>query len=98
MCGPSLTRDAVLDALREIEDPEVGTSIVDLGLIRRHLDFRGRLRYRGNDNNHPLLPGFRLSHRGDKDAAGGVGAVSKAQVRLVYDPPWSPDMAELFSF
>ncbi|MBB4170438.1 metal-sulfur cluster biosynthetic enzyme [Rhizobium sp. BK538] len=33
MCGPSLTRDAVLDALREIEDPEVATSIVDLGLI-----------------------------------------------------------------
>lgn len=30
-----LTRDQVLDRLREVVDPEIGVSLVDLGLIRQ---------------------------------------------------------------
>ncbi len=30
-----LTRDQVLDRLREVVDPEIGISLVDLGLIRK---------------------------------------------------------------
>lgn len=98
MCGPSLTRDAVLDALREIEDPEVGTSIVDLGLIYDISISEDGFVIVEMTTTTRFCPASGFLTEAVKIRLEALEQVSKAQVRLVYDPPWSPDMAELFSF
>lgn len=98
MCGPSLTRDAVLDALREIEDPEVATSIVDLGLIYDISISEDGFVIVEMTTTTRFCPASGFLTEAVKIRLEALQQVSKAQVRLVYDPPWSPDMAELFSF
>jgi len=98
MCGPSLTRDAVLDALREIEDPEVATSIVDLGLIYDISISEDGFVIVEMTTTTRFCPASGFLTEAVKIRLEALEQVSKAQVRLVYDPPWSPDMAELFSF
>ncbi|EJL53691.1 putative metal-sulfur cluster biosynthetic enzyme [Rhizobium sp. CF122] len=98
MCGPSLTRDAVLDALREIEDPEVATSIVDLGLIYDISISEDGFVIVEMTTTTRFCPASGFLTEAVKIRLEALEQVSKAQVRLVYDPPWSPDMAQLFSF
>lgn len=98
MCEPSLTRDAVLDALRKIEDPEVATSIVDLGLIYDISISEDGFVIVEMTTTTRFCPASGFLTEAVKIRLEALEQVSKAQVRLVYDPPWSPDMAELFSF
>ena len=98
MCGPSLTRDAVLDALREIEDPEVATSIVDLGLIYDISISEDGFVIVEMTTTTRFCPASGFLTEAVKIRLEALEQVSKAQVRLVYDPPWSPEMAQLFSF
>ena len=98
MCEPSLTRDAVLDALRKIEDPEVATSIVDLGLIYDISISEDGFVIVEMTTTTRFCPASGFLTEAVKIRLEALEQVSKAQVRLVDDPPWSPDMAELFSF
>jgi metal-sulfur cluster biosynthetic enzyme len=94
MRGPDdepTTRDRVLGALREVIDPELGLNVVDLGLVYA---------VRGNDAGAvyvelsmttPACPlGEHIVAEAEQRirALGGVWSV---QVRLVWDPPWTPE-------
>lgn len=83
--------DRVRDALRVVLDPELGLNIVDLGLV-----------YHASGNSEGIEVAFTLTTpscpMGEflieeiRDTlANAFPDAPGVQVRLVWDPPWSPD-------
>lgn len=85
------TETDVLDALRQVLDPEVGMSIVDLGLIYdvRIEGSRVRVAMTLTSAGCPMGESIR---GGAEFALLNLAGVTEAQVELVFDPPWHPGM------
>ena len=86
-----LTEAAVLDALRQVLDPEIGMNIVDLGLIY-DVAVTGtsvRVSMTLTSAGCPMGESIR---GGAELALLDLAGVSAAQVELVFDPPWHPGM------
>ena len=84
------TKDEVIDALRQVEDPELGMDIVDLGLLYdvevdgSHVKVTHTLTSMGC----PVGPMIQEDiHRVTSEVEG----VDEIDVELTWDPPWSPD-------
>jgi len=86
-----LTEVAVLDALRQVLDPEIGMNIVDLGLIYdvRINGSEVRVAMTLTSAGCPMGESIRS---GAEIALLNLAAVTDAQVELVFDPPWHPGM------
>lgn len=86
----SLNQALVLDALREVEDPELGCNIVDLGLIygvsvdQGNVTVRMTLTTQGCPMHDSLIYGAKV-------AVLKLDAVEDVDVELVWDPPWTPE-------
>lgn len=93
-----ITSDVVLDALRDIEDPEIGTNIVDLGLIYEVTIDNNRAVTVKMTTTTRFCPASAFLADAVKTRVESLESVSQANVELVYEPAWSPEMAELFSF
>jgi metal-sulfur cluster biosynthetic enzyme len=86
----SLTKDDVFDALRVVEDPELGMDVVDLGLV-----------YEVTVDGPAVSVLYSLTSMGCpagaqieqdiRDAVGSMEGVEKVTTELTYTPPWSPD-------
>ncbi|HSD42785.1 MAG TPA: metal-sulfur cluster assembly factor [Burkholderiales bacterium] len=85
------TDDAVWDALRTVNDPEVGMNVVDLGLVYR-VDVQGADVHVELTMTSPACP---LGDVIVENAAGAIRAAApaagKIDIALVWDPPWTPD-------
>jgi len=88
----SLTQEEVMDALKEVYDPEIGYDIVSLGLIYNvGIDSENNVKVVMTLTT-PMCPlaGFIV-----EEARRKVSELEKAedvQLELSFDPPWSPDM------
>jgi metal-sulfur cluster biosynthetic enzyme len=84
------TRDDVLDALRTVEDPELGMDIVELGLV-----YDVEVDAANVKVIHSLTsmgcPAGPYIQEGVFDAARSVPGVENVEVELTWDPPWTPD-------
>ena len=86
--------EAIMDVLREIPDPEMPISIVDLGLVEDvRIETNGDSAVVSIDIlptfvGCPALPMIETEIRTKVGAVEGVGEVS---VQFIYDPPWSVD-------
>lgn len=84
------SQEAILDALRTVKDPELNLNVVDLGLvysIQSHddqIDVEMTL-------TSPACPAGPEILRNAVSALERLEGVSKANVKLVMSPPWSPD-------
>ena len=87
--GPS--RDAVLDALRNVYDPELGINIVDLGLVYEVEIKNGEvdITYSLTTMGCPIGPMIEEQMQG---FLAGVPGVKEVRAEMVLRPPWSPDM------
>lgn len=86
-----LTEAAVLDALRQVLDPEIGMNIVDLGLIY-DVKIAGsgvRVAMTLTTAGCPMSESIR---GGAELALLNLEGVTAAHVELVFDPPWHPGM------
>lgn len=82
---------AVLDALREVEDPEAGMNIVDLGLVYgvRCGDAAIAIDLTMTTAACPMTDMIAGQVR---DAVAAIAPPGTAvDVELVWDPPWTPD-------
>jgi metal-sulfur cluster biosynthetic enzyme len=83
-------QDTILDALRTVKDPELNINVVELGLvytIQTHddvIDVEMTL-------TTPACPAGPEILRNAAGALEKLEGVSKANVKLVMSPPWSPD-------
>ncbi|MBB3648283.1 metal-sulfur cluster biosynthetic enzyme [Rhizobium sp. BK619] len=98
MPATDVTKEQVFAALREIEDPEVGTNLVDLGLIYQ-IDTTavGVVKIEMTTTTR-FCPASAFIIEAVRTRVGTIAGVGEVVIDLVYDPPWSPEMATLFSF
>ena len=89
-CGVA-SREAVIDALRTVCDPEIPVNIYDLGLIYR-LDIRkdGSVSI-DMTLTAPACPVAGAMPRTVAEAVAAVAGVGEVEVELVWEPPWSQD-------
>jgi metal-sulfur cluster biosynthetic enzyme len=85
------TKEDVIEALREVEDPELGMDIVELGLMYDVdvEDSNVKVRYSLTSLGCPAGP---MIEEGIREAAAGVPGVAAVETELIWDPPWSPEM------
>ena len=88
----SSTKDAILEALKNVIDPELGLNIVDLGLVYDvQLDEQGDvdIQYSLTTMGCPIGPMIEDQMRGFLRGVPGVGEV---RPEFVIRPPWTPEM------
>jgi radical SAM protein len=85
--APAVT--AIERALERVLDPELGLSVVDLGMIYG-IDVEGGTTRIRMTLTAPGCPLHEVLVEGVRAAALGVPGVQRAEVELVFDPPWTP--------
>ena len=93
----ALAEDKVREALKQVIDPELYVNIVDLGLI-----YVVDVGDENEDGTHdvtiemtmtsPMCPAGPQLVAGTKGAAEELEEVRSAEVKVVMEPPWSPDL------
>ncbi len=87
----TLTPDAVKEALSPITDPEIGISIVDLGLIRRvAVSEDGTSVTVTMTLTTPFCPEGPEIVAAVEHTLRTLPGVTDASVQLEWDPPWDP--------
>jgi metal-sulfur cluster biosynthetic enzyme len=87
----TVTKDDVLEALRDVYDPEIPVNIVDLGLVYEvevadaDVEVQMTLTFAGCGMGPYIAQQaeWRLAE---------VEGIEDINVDLVFDPPWTPDM------
>lgn len=92
MNGSSELVGRVREALREVIDPEIGFNIVDIGLVYDIALEEGGIVKVTMTTTTRGCPATDFLKDGAGEAAHNVEGVQSADVRLTYDPPWTPDM------
>jgi metal-sulfur cluster biosynthetic enzyme len=91
MNATPLDESLIRETLRQVIDPEIGCNIVDLGLIY-DLVIRGRQVRVRMTLTTPGCPMHEMIAGGVQMALLNLDGVDDAEVELVWDPPWHPDM------
>lgn len=85
------TREALIEALRTVQDPEIPVNIYDLGLIYKlEVDDQGKVEVEMTLTAPACPVAGTLPHEVGR-VIDAVPGVSDAVVRLVWSPPWSAD-------
>ena len=94
---PALLKEAVIEALRGIHDPEIPVNIYDLGLIYDlGIDDDGNVDIRMTLTTPACPVAGSMPGQGDC-AVREVPGVRSARVELVWEPPWSRDRQDMFT-
>ena len=85
-----VTKDDVLEALHQVEDPELGMDIVELGLLY-DVEVEGskvRVTHSLTSMGGPAGPMIQEDiHRVTSELPG----VEDVEIELTWDPPWTPE-------
>jgi metal-sulfur cluster biosynthetic enzyme len=87
-----LTEEGILQALRGVNDPEVGVNIVDLGLIYSTQIDGGRVRISMTMTTPACPMHSYLTQQVREAILDHDEEVESVEVELVWDPPWSSRM------
>jgi metal-sulfur cluster biosynthetic enzyme len=84
------TRDDVMEVLRQVEDPELGMDIVDLGLVYEAEveSSTAKVTYSLTSMGCPAGP---LIAQDIDSAVRQVEGIEDVELELTFDPPWTPD-------
>ena len=85
-----VTREDVFDALRVVEDPELGMDIVELGLLydAEVESARVKITYSLTSLGCPVGP---LIEQQIREVVESMPGVEEVEAELTWDPPWSPE-------
>jgi metal-sulfur cluster biosynthetic enzyme len=85
-----VTKDDVVEALRQVEDPELGMDIVELGLLYdvEVDDSRIKVLYSLTSLGCPAGP---LIQEQIEDVTRSIPGVQAVESELTWDPPWTPE-------
>lgn len=82
---------AVRDALAQVDDPEVGMNIVDLGLVYGVEVAPDAVRVDVTMTTAACPIGDMITEQARQAVAAIVPDGTAVEIRLVWDPPWTPD-------
>jgi metal-sulfur cluster biosynthetic enzyme len=84
------TREELIEVLRQVEDPELGMDIVDLGLLYdvQVEDATARVTYSLTSMGCPAGP---LIAQDIDAVVRQVEGIEEVELELTFDPPWTPD-------
>ena len=86
-----VTRDEIIDALRIVEDPELGMDIVELGLFYdAEVDESSNVKvtYSLTSLGCPVGP---MIDQQIHEVVAAIPGVGHVETELTWDPPWSPE-------
>ncbi len=86
-----LSRNEVMDALRDVYDPEIPVNVVDLGLIYSVEVDDGDVHVEMTLTAAGCGMGPYIAQQAEWRIA-ELDEVEDVQVDVVFDPPWNPDM------
>jgi metal-sulfur cluster biosynthetic enzyme len=87
----ALTEDDVLEVLEEVIDPELGLDFVSLGLVY-DVEIEDQDVYITFTLTTPACPiGPQVSEQ-MREFVGDLPGVGSVHPKMVFDPPWSPEM------
>ncbi|MGC8924072.1 MAG: metal-sulfur cluster assembly factor [Candidatus Micrarchaeia archaeon] len=84
----NITKDDVMNALKQVVDPELGINVVDLGLIYS-IDINNSRVGIKMTLTTPMCPLATLLVENVKSAVEKMEGVKHVEVEVVFDPPWS---------
>ncbi len=88
----AVTEETIMEALGTVNDPEIpGLSIVDLGLIYAVEVEGGKVAVRMTVTA-PGCPMAQYMAQMAKKAVEELDGVDEANVEVVFEPPWNPEM------
>ena len=91
MVTDSITREAVVEALRDVFDPEIPVNVYDLGLVYE-IQLKGADVYVQMTLTAPGCGmGPYIAQQAEWRIA-EVDGVGDVEVEMVFDPPWSPEL------
>lgn len=82
---------AVWDALRTVIDPEVGESIVDLGLVYQVACAPGAVDIEITMTTPACPAAGAIAEDAEQAVRGAFAEPLAVQVQVVFDPPWTPE-------
>ncbi len=85
-----IDQESLVSALRTVKDPELNLNVVDLGLVYSIQTHGDRVEVEMTLTS-PACPAGPEILRNAVSALEKVDGVTKADVRLVMSPPWSPE-------
>ena len=89
----SLDVDAIRDSLRHVKDPELGLSIMDLGLVYDVKVDNGDVHIRMTLTSPGCPAGDQIVS--DANAAiRSLNAVTNVEIELVWEPFWTPELID----
>ena len=91
---PPVTAEQVTAALRSVFDPEVGLSVVDLGLVYGIEIEDGQVTVTMT-LTAPGCPIHDAMTDWVREAVKAVPGVGEVEVRLTFDPPWTPERMQV---
>ena len=86
----SLDVDAIRDSLRQVKDPELGLSIMDLGLVYDVKVDKGDVHVRMTLTS-PGCPAGGQIMSDTQAAVQQLDGVGNVEIELVWEPMWTPD-------
>ena len=85
------TREEVFEALHQVEDPELGMDIVDLGLLY-DVEVDGPKVKVSYSLTSMGCPAGEMIREDIDRVVGELPGVEEVQSELTFEPPWSPDL------
>ncbi|MBS1613054.1 MAG: SUF system Fe-S cluster assembly protein [Bacteroidetes bacterium] len=86
------TKDAVIDVLKTVFDPEIPVNVYDLGLIYEVNVFNSGEVEIVMTLTSPNCPAAASMPAEIEEKARGVAGVKDVTLELVFDPPWNQEM------
>jgi metal-sulfur cluster biosynthetic enzyme len=87
----TLTKDEILEALKDVYDPEIPVNVVDLGLVYGCDVTEGDVRIQMTLTFPGCGMGPYIAQQAEWRVA-EIEGVEDVEVDMVYEPPWNPDM------
>ena len=84
------SKEEVVEALRQVEDPELGMDIVDLGLLY-DVDVAGSHVKVTHSLTSMGCPAGPMIQEDIYRVASELPGVEDVEIELTWDPPWTPD-------
>jgi metal-sulfur cluster biosynthetic enzyme len=84
------TKDEVIEALRAVEDPELGMDIVDLGLLY-DVEIEGPKVKVIHSLTSMGCPAGPMIQEDIQNVASSLEGVEDVEIELTWDPPWTPE-------